>query len=397
MSAQPKVVLKRGFKGTPRFGHPWIYRTQIQEAAASPGALVDVISDAGHFLGRGYYNPRSEITVRLLTYRKEPIDKAFFKARIGEALEFRKRFVRDTNACRLVSSEGDDLPGLIVDQYGEILVVQFLTMGMERLRPLVLEALGESIPSKGLYERSDSSSRKLEGLEEKVGWIGQGPADTMVIQERDIRYNMRFGGGHKTGFYLDQRDNRFLLRDLGVKGEVLDAFCYTGGFGLHLAAAGCHVLGIEIQKEAVSQAEENRALNGISPEALGFRVGNVFDELRALEKGKKKFDLVILDPPSFVKKKEALEGALAGYKEIGLRSMKLLNDHGLLAVFSCSYHIDDSLLMQTCLSAAVDAHKSLKVLKFMKQSGDHPINPFIPETYYLKGFLFQVSPAIIGA
>ena len=182
-----------------------------------------------------------------------------------------------------------------------------------------------------------------------------------------------------------------MLSDLGIKGEALDAFSYTGGFGLHLAAGGCRVLGIEIQADAVKHAEENRALNGISPEILQFKTANVFDELRALDKEKRRFDLVILDPPSFVKKKDALEGALAGYKEIILRSMKILNENGLLAVFSCSYHIDDNRLMQASLGAALDAHKSLRVLKFLKQSADHPINPFIPETYYLKGFLFQVS------
>lgn len=388
-----KLFLKRNAANSLRPCHPWIYRSQIEETngAVPPGRLVEVFLDKRRFLGTGYYNPRSEITVRLLTRRKEPVDKAFFKSKIEKAAGLRKRLVSDTNAFRLVSSEADDLPGLIVDRYGEILVVQFLTLGMECLRPLILDVLRESVPSKGIYERSDSSSRKKEGLEEKAGWIEQNCGSGVEIHERGIRYEMHFGEGHKTGFYLDQRENRFLLSDLGVKGEVLDAFSYTGGFGLHLAAGGCRVLGIEIQADAVKQAEENRALNGISPEMLQFKTANVFDELRALDKERRRFDLVILDPPSFVKKKDALEGALAGYKEIILRSMKILNEDGLLAVFSCSYHIDDNRLMQASLGAALDAHKSLRVLKFLKQSADHPINPFIPETYYLKGFLFQVS------
>jgi len=182
-----------------------------------------------------------------------------------------------------------------------------------------------------------------------------------------------------------------LIAGLGIKGEALDAFCYEGGFGLHLAKNGCRVLGIDSQEDVIRRAEANRTLNGISPEALQFKVANVFDQLKAFEKEKRKFDLVVLDPPSFVKKKAALEGALAGYKEILLRSMKLLNEDGKLAIFSCSYHVDENLLMQCSLSAAADVRKTLRVLKFLKQSSDHPINPFIPETFYLKGFLFQVS------
>ncbi len=388
-----KVILKKIAKGSSRFGHPWIYKSQIKEADSDSvaGDLAEVYSAEGRFLGIGYFNARSEITVRLLTSRKEPVDKDFFKIRIQKAFDFRKRLVKESNAYRVISSEADALPGLIVDQYGEILVVQFLTMGMERLRPVVLEALAEAASFKGIYEKSVSSARQLEGLEDREGWIEQNCGDEIVIHERDIRYSIRFGEGHKTGFYLDQRDNRLILRDLGVKGNVLDAFCYTGGFGLHLAAGGCCVLGIDIQKDVVRQAEEHRTLNTIATQSLEFRVGNVFDGLKVLEKEKRKFDLVILDPPSFVKKKAALEGAIAGYKEITLRSMRLLNENGLLAVFSCSYHVDDNLLMQISQMAAMDTRKTLRVLKFLKQSADHPIDPFIPETYYLKGFLFQVA------
>ncbi len=393
MSANPRAVLKKIPGKVSRFGHAWIYRSQIKsvDASATAGGLVAVFSEKNNYIGTGYYNPASEITIRLLTRKPEPINKDFFKARLAKAAEFRKRVVRDSNACRLVSSEGDDLPGLIVDQYGEVTVVQFLTLGMDRLRPLVVEALEEAVPSKGIYERSDSSSRKIEGLPEKVGWIRKDCGDEVAIHEGTIRYAMHFGGGHKTGMYLDQRENRLLIAGLGIKGEALDAFCYEGGFGLHLAKSGCRVLGIDSQEDVIRRAEANRELNGISPETLSFKVANVFDQLKAFEKEKRKFDLVVLDPPSFVKKKAALEGALAGYKEILLRSMKLLNEDGKLVVFSCSYHVDENLLMQCSLSAGADVRKTLRVLKFLKQSSDHPINPFIPETYYLKGFLFQVS------
>ena len=383
-------------KGSLRFNHPWIYRSQIKEEnsakAPQPGSLVEVRASGNRFAGIGYFNPRSEITVRLLTWKPEAIDGNFFKARLLKAFELRKKYVKDTNAFRVVSSEADGLPGLIVDRYGETAVVQFLTLGMENFKPLILEALEETrIAEGGIYEKSDSGSRRLEGLEEKTGWIRQNCGDEILIFERNVKYRIHFSGGQKTGFYLDQRENRCLLADLGVQGNVLDGFCYSGGFGLHLALGGSNVLGIDSQPEAIRQAEENRALNAVPEERLVFKTANVFDELRALEKERRKFDLVILDPPSFVKKRDALAGALAGYKEILLRGMRILNEGGLLAVFSCSYHVNDDLLMQACLSAAMDTRKSLKVIRFLKQSSDHPIDPFIPETYYLKGFLFLVS------
>ena len=359
--------------------------------AIETGSLAEVFLPSGRFFGIGYYNPKSEISLRLLTQKNEPIDKEFFKRRIRRAIDLRHRVVFGTNAYRVISSEADELPGLIVDRYGEILVVQFLTLGMECLRNVVLEALEETMPCRGLYERSDSSSRKIDGLSDKVGWIRQDCSGETIVFENNIKYEIRFGEGQKTGFYLDQRENRMALGTMGVQGNVLDAFCYTGGFGLHLAAAGCHVLGIDSQKEAIAQALINRQLNKIDPSRLEFEEANVFDALKGFEKEKRKFNLVILDPPSFVKRKEALEGALSGTKEILLRSMKILHEDGLLAVFSCSYHLDDNLLMQAAMNAAWDVRKSLKVLRFFKQSGDHPINPFIPETYYLKGFLFSVN------
>ena len=393
MTLNPKNLLRIRHKSNLRPGHPWIYRSQLEDSKEpiEPGSLVKVELPGGRFFGVGYYNPKSEISLRLLTQKEEPIHKDFFKKKIGQALEFRKRVVTDTNAFRMVSSEADGLPGLIIDRYDEILVVQFLTLGMERLRDLVIEALDEAVPSRGIYERSDSSSRKIEGLEEKTGWIRQDCGAETIIREKNVKYRIRFGEGQKTGFYLDQRENRIFLGGLKLQGEVLDAFCYSGGFGLHLAAGGVKVLGIDSQKEAITQAKENRELNHIDPSVLDFQEANVFDALKNFDKENKKFNLVILDPPSFVKRKQAIDGALSGYKEILLRSMKILHDEGLLAVFSCSHHIDDSLLMQSAMSAAWDVRRTLKVIKFFKQSGDHPINPFIPETYYLKGFLFSVS------
>lgn len=388
-----RIILKAGHPGMLRHGHSWVYRNQILsvEGPVEPGVLVDVCTEKKRFLGRGYYNPKSEISVRLLTRHDEPIDKDFFVRKINRSVDWRRRYVRDTNAMRLVSSEADGLPGLIVDQYAEVLVAQFLTLGMDTLRPMILEALAESLPSsRGLYEKSDSHSRTLEGLAERSGWIEKNCGDEVVIVERDLQFALPLGLGHKTGFYLDQRENRFFLRELGLKGRVLDAFCYEGAFALHLASGGAQVLAIDIQKEAIARANEHRERNSIPSERVEFKVANVFDELKEFEKAQERFDLVILDPPSFVKRKAGLEGAVSGYKEILLRSMKLLNDGGLLAVFSCSYHFGDDLLMQVCLRAAADVKKELRLVKFFKQASDHPVDPFIPETYYLKGFLLSV-------
>lgn len=391
MTASVKLSLKADPRSHARSGHPWIYRSQLKTVPENgAGALADVLSAKGAFIGRGYYNPASEIAVRLLSRQPVSVDKAFFAERVKKAASYRKKVVSGTNACRLISSEADGLPGLIVDRYADTLVVQFLTLGMERLKNVALEALEEVLSPRGIYERSDTSSRRIEGLEDRAGWVMKNCDDSVEVYEKNIKYHLRFAEGHKTGLYLDQRENRLLLPELGGRGEALDAFCYEGGFGLHLAAAGYHVLGIDAQADAIKRAEENRRLNGLSEGQLSFRTANVFDELKAMDRGSRRFDLIVLDPPSFVKKKSALEGALAGTKEILLRSMKMLNEDGFLAVFSCSYHVDDNLLMQTSMSAAHDVKKKLRVVRFLKQAADHPIDPFIPETYYLKGFLFSV-------
>ena len=388
-----KIILKKPPQGSLRLGHPWVYKNQIQEVrdAASPGDLVDVVTESSRFLGRGYWNPRSEISIRLLTREDETIDQSFLRRALQKAVDFRKRVVLDTNAYRVVSSEADALPGLMVDRYGDVLVLQFLTLGMDRLRGPVVEALNEILPNKGIFERSDSASRKLEGLPDQVGWVRKDCGDEVVVYEKDIEMSVQFGTGHKTGLYLDQRDNRFLLRDWQKGGRVLDAFCYEAGFGLHLAKAGCHVTSVDAQKDCIQRAEGHRKRNHLEPGQLELKTANVFEALKEYEMDKEMFDLVILDPPSFARQKAALSGALSGYKEIVMRSMKLLKETGSLAVFSCAYHVDENLLMQVCLRAAADCKKNLKVLKFLKQASDHPINPFIPETYYLKGFLLEVS------
>lgn len=390
-----KIVLKKPPQGSLRFGHPWVYKDQLHETppASEAGSLVDVVTETGRWLARGYWNPKSEITVRILARNDVPIDGAFIRARLADALKLRSRMVTDTNAMRLVHSEADGLPGLIVDRYDEVLVVQFLTLGMEKLRDTVLEALDEVFPNRGVYERSDAGSRKLEGLEEKTGWIHKDCGDEVIVHEKDVKMAVRFGQGHKTGLYLDQRENRFFLREWMKKGKALDAFCYEAGFGLQLARGGCQVTSIDASGDAIARAEDHRKRNGLEKN-LELVNANVFDAMKEMEPKGERFDLIILDPPSFAKQKTALAGALSGYREIILRALKLLSPEGTMAVFSCAYHVDENLLMQTCLRAAADSKKDLKVLRFLKQSSDHPIRAFVPETYYLKGFLLGVSPQL---
>ncbi|MCG3175634.1 MAG: Ribosomal RNA large subunit methyltransferase I [Candidatus Omnitrophica bacterium] len=351
---------------------------------------MQVRSDKGYPVGVGYYNDRSEIVVRLLTFQ-DTLPEGWLRSKVEAAAAWRKRFVRDTDACRIVASEADGLPGLIVDLYGETAVVQFLTLGMERLREPAVEAVRSVLGAETVYERSDAPSRQIEGLEPRTGWIGAAGAAFAEVREGKVRYKVHFEQGHKTGLYLDQRENRMLLASMGLGARALDVFCYEGGFGLHLALSGCRVTGIDAQADAIARAEENRSLNGLTPDQLRFKTANAFDELKALEKAGERFDQIILDPPSFVRRKEALEGAVSGYKELILRSMKLLEEGGFLSVYSCSYHMDEHLLLQTSMAAAWDTRKDLRVVRFLRQSQDHPIHPFVPETYYLKGFLFQVK------
>lgn len=390
-----RVTLKKPPQGSLRLGHPWIYKNQIRDASpgVSAGDLVDVVTENGRLLARGYWNPKSEISLRLLTREDRAVDAKFIRALMEKALRRRKASVTDTNAFRLISSEADALPGLIVDQYADVLVVQFLTLGMEKMREWVIDALREVVPNRGIFERSDSGARKLEGLEEKVGWLSRDCGEEAIVYEKDIQMAVTFGQGHKTGLYLDQRENRFLLSEWQKPGKVLDAFCYEAGFGLHLAKAGCSVTSVDVQEDVIRRAKEHCRRNQLE-NRLELRVANVFDALKDYEEEGTRFDLIILDPPSFAKQKTALAGAMSGYREIIRRSLKLLNEEGALAVFSCAYHVDENLLMQGCLRAAADGKKALRVLKFLKQSSDHPIDPFIPETYYLKGFLLQASSLI---
>jgi 23S rRNA (cytosine1962-C5)-methyltransferase len=374
-------------------GHPWVYATEVAgvEGEFAPGDLVRVVDARGRFLGRGYANPASQILVRLLTRDpEEQVDRDFFRRRLTAALEYRRRVAPKAEACRLVFGEADFLPALIVDRFGPYLVLQTLALGIDRFKDLVVDVLVELLQPRGIYERNDVNVRGLEGLELRTGYL-YGQFDPLVtFVEHGLRFAADLARGQKTGFFLDQRENRLALKDLAPGARVLDAFCYTGAFALHAALFGAReVVGVDIAPAAVDLAREHAHLNGLA-DRCRFYAANAFDELRRLAAAGEKFDLVILDPPAFTKSKEALPGAIRGYKEINLRAMKILRPGGFLVTCSCSYHLDEAAFLEVVLAAAADAGRVLRLVELRRQARDHPILPAARETYYLKCAIFQV-------
>lgn len=376
-------------------GHPWIYQGEIERIKGDPkpGEIVRVADFRGRFIGIGYLNPNSQIAVRLLTWQDEAIDEAFFQRRILQAIEYRKKVAAGTTALRLIYSEGDFLPGLIVDRYDGILVLQILTAGMERMKETFVALLVELLGPQGIYERNDPPSRLLEGLDQRKG-ILYGQFETLLqIEEGGVKFWVDVASGQKTGFFLDQRENRLALHRYAEGREVLDVFCYSGGFGLHALAGGAaSLIGIDISPEAIALAQKNAELNGFAPKCA-FKEANAFDELRALEKAGRRFDLIVLDPPAFTKGKEAIASALRGYKEINLRAMKLLRQGGILVTSSCSYHLDVETFLGMLQAAALDVRRRLRLLELRTQAKDHPILMGIKETQYLKCAFLEVLEA----
>ena len=387
-----RVVLHKGRERRPMAGHPWIYQGEIQriEGEPTPGELIDVRDARGRFIGRGYINPRSQIAVRLLTWQDEAIDELFLRRRIQAAIDLRKRWVADAEAYRVVFGEADQLPGLIVDRYGEILVVQFLTAGIEALGGTLVELLLDLLRPRGIYARNDVPARELEGLQRTRGFL-HGQFDTLLqISEGGTRFWVDIAAGQKTGLFLDQRENRLRVRSFAEGREVLDAFCYTGGFGLHAAAAGAKsVLGVELSKDAAALAVKNAELNGFE-KMIRVVEGNAFDELRSMDREGRRFDLIVLDPPAFTKGKEALQNAIRGYKEINLRAMKLLREGGILVTCSCSYHLSVELFREMLADAAADARRRFRLIESRTQAQDHPILLGVRETHYLKCGILEV-------
>jgi len=384
-----KVIVKKSAEEKLKYFFPWVYENEILKYPKNveAGDLVDVYSKNGKFLGRGYINPKSKITVRILTFKKEPINREFFKKQIERAIDKRKIFKNITNAYRVIHSEADFLSGLIVDKYDDYLTVQINTAGMERFRNDILEILVETLSPKGIYEKSDVKAREKEGLEteEKVLY-GQIP-DKIEIEEYQIKFIVYLKESQKTGFYLDQRKNRKIVGSY-AKGNVLDLFSNAGGFGIHAYKNGAEfVKFVDISPNAIKQLEENVKLNGI--ENYEIVKEDVFDFLKKELKTGIKYDLIILDPPAFAKTKREREGALRGFKYLILNSLKILKENGLLAVFSCSHSITMEDLKKVSLEASKDTGFRLEILEHLYQDLDHPYILNIPNSLYLKGFLMR--------
>jgi 23S rRNA (cytosine1962-C5)-methyltransferase len=380
------VVLAPGKEQRINAGHPWIYRSEIAriEGETTPGAIARVKDHRGRVVGQAMVNVRSQIAGRILTRDDEPVDEAFMERRIRQALARQGRSPGGADACRVVFGEGDRLPGLIVDRYADLLVVQILTAGMDRLRDIIVRVLQRVLEPRAIYERSDASARKLEGLELRKGFAW-GAGDTGVwIREGDLAFFVEVAAGQKTGFFLDQRENRQLVKRMARGREVLDCFCYSGGFSVSAAGGGAaSVLGVDISAESLAWAARSAERNGLAG-CCTFTSANAFDQLRAFGRDGRSFSLIILDPPAFTKGREALAGALRGYNEINLRAMKLLSPGGVLVTCSCSYHVDTPAFLDMLRSAAADARREFRLLELRTQAADHPILLAAKETQYLK-------------
>jgi 23S rRNA (cytosine1962-C5)-methyltransferase len=384
------IKLKKKEERRVQRGHPWVFSNEIQDlpADAMPGEPVEVWDFTGNFLGRGYVNPRSLIAVRILTRKQEDMDAAFFTRRIGSARDLRKD-LGFGESFRAVFSEGDGLPGLIVDKYADTLVVQSLTAGIDGMLDLVLAALRDVYGPKTIVLRNDTASRELEGLERETRVV-LGEASGMVeFEESNIRYRANVIEGQKTGFFFDQRENRLALKDLVRGRRTLDCFCYVGAWALSAARFGAtEVIGIDSSEKAVTLARSNAELNNLSTK---FLVGDVFEKLRELEKQKERFGCVILDPPAFVKSRAKVREALKGYKEINLRGMRLLEPGGFLVTCSCSHHIDQELFREMLIDAAWSAGRQTRLLEMRTQSRDHPMLLAAKESQYLKCAILSVE------
>lgn len=388
-----RVVLKPEKDKPIRGFHPWVFSGAIDllDDHYKTGDLVKVYSNQEEFLGIGYLNPHSQITIRMLSFKDEPIDLAFFVERMEAAKKLREEFLPPkTNAYRLIHSEGDFLPGLIVDRYGDYLAVQFSTAGIDALKPLIVEALKKVFPAKGIYERDDQESRRIEGLDEVlVALAGEEPPDYVEIEEYGHRFLVDIKHGQKTGFFLDQRENRKKAALLAKGKKVLNCFAYTGGFSVYAAKSGAgSVTSIEIQERAVNTMKTNFELNDLKGDQYRFISEDVFDFLRT-DTGM--YDLIILDPPAFCKHKNQVREAARGYKDINLCAMKRIAANGILLTSSCSSFIEPELFQKIIFGAAKDARRDVQIIEKTSHAFDHPINIYHPEGEYLKGLFLWVS------
>ena len=395
------VTLKKGAGRSLKAGGMWVYDNEISsmDENVQDGGLVHVLDFDGFFLGTGFLNRRSKITVRLLARRKDTvIDDAFWEKRVRDAWEYRKQTV-DTGSCRIIFGEADWFPGLVVDKFSDVLVVESLALGIDRFKPLILDILRrvlaeDGIPVRGVYERSDAKVRLQEGMERFKGFLSE-PFDTRVqIEENGVKYLVDVQDGQKTGFFLDQKNNRAAIHPICAGKRVLDCFTHTGSFALNAGKAGAaEVLGVDASQTGIDMAEENARLNGLQ-DRVHFTCADVFDLLPRLEAEGERYGVVILDPPAFTKSRNSIKNAVKGYREINLRGLKLVEDGGFLVTCSCSHFMDPELFAKTIREAAHGAHKRLRQVYFGTQCCDHPILWATDESYYLKFYIFQVREEI---
>ncbi len=398
MDALPTVLLKPGEADRIVAGHPWIYHGSVLRLTqpAADGELVQVKDHRQRFLGVGFFNSKSKINVRVLSPERVEVNQAFFEDRIKAALAVRQRHLPKATSFRVVNAESDFLSGLIVDKYEDVLVLQISSLGMDQRKSLIVAALQSVFSPRAIFERSDVASRRFEGLAESHGVLAGELSGPVLVQLNGLKFETDLLAGHKTGLYLDQQVNYQRVAELVSGGQVLDAFSFLGGFGLHAARAGAaHVHLLDQSAEAIAAAKRSAVANDLA-EASSFETANVFDWLKAQtitkphEKIVPRWDLIVLDPPSFTRNRASVPDALRGYKEIHLRALKLLKPGGTLVTFCCSHHVDAGLFQDTVLSAAYDAHRILRRVAIYTHSPDHPIIPMIPETEYLKGFAYEV-------
>lgn len=391
------VTLKKGEGRTLKAGGAWVFDNEIASAVGSfsDGDIVIVHDFDGYPLGRGFINRRSRICIRMMTRDAgKEIDRDFLRMRVRNAWEYRKKTV-DTGCCRVIFGEADFLPGIVIDKFSDVLVVESLALGIDRLKMTIVELLKEilaedEIAIRGVYERSDAKVREQEGMERSKGFLGPEFDTNVLIEENGVRYMVDVMNGQKTGFFLDQKYNRQSIRRLCVGAKVLDCFTHTGSFALNAGQAGAaSVLGVDASQLGVNQAQENARLNGLE-DRVSFVCRDVFELLPELEAQGEQFDLVILDPPAFTKSRSSVKNAIKGYREINLRGMKLVRDGGFLATCSCSHFMTYELFTQTIHQAARNVHKRLRQVEFRTQAPDHPILWSADESYYLKFYIFQV-------
>lgn len=371
-------------------GHPWVFQSDIDraEARVKPGDVVDVIAARGRFMGRAVYNPHSQITLRMLTTQNEKVDGALIRHRVRQAIRLRRE-LGDLSACRLLFAESDRLPAVIADHFNGIISLQILSLGMARFEQDIVEELIKELSPTGIWERNDVPVRELEGMEQSTGLLYGSVPETVQILENGLKMQVDVRRGQKTGYFLDQKENRAAIAPYCKGARMLDICTHTGSFALHAAHFGAReVTGVDLSETALSQAEENARLNGF--ENARFVKANAFDFLREQADQNEQYDLIVLDPPAFAKNKSALSGARKGYKELNLRAMKMLPDGGILVTCSCSQAMLPELFQQTVLEAARDANVSLQLLEWRGQSRDHPVLLSSPETNYLKCGIFRV-------